>query len=212
MRVHWNADRIIRRNGWDTLWYKASLPTETGFDGTQKWGTRPAEDRGYLYESPKTIKVLFTSVNQTENFDAAGSIEEGTARGTVRARRPVALNDKLIPQQFPVRRDFLKVRGDGSADTSRDIWLQQILAVRDSVTSYQPGTDFQLNKDKDSGSCEIEWLEGGRSPSEGSSYSVQAMVQPVWIVTDHPQVRALRGRQLPWLCQLSRYDGGVHRG
>lgn len=213
-RVHRNADQLVKKNGWPTWWYQASLAPEVRFDGSQGWTQASGDNRGYIHEPPKLISVMFVSIDTTEDFDMVGAWAKGRCSGTLRVKDQIGNQDRLIPQRFPFRDNFTRQRSMGTnLDTCRDLWIDELLSIRLSAdVQYAQGADYQLVRNEDTGVCQIEWLSGGKKPGDGEYYTVLAMIRPVWIVQSHPMIRVLRGYQLPWKCQLVRDDVSTRGG
>lgn len=205
--------QLIEKVGWPCLWYENTLSTEVAHDGSTSWGDDSAGSRGYVEEAPAQITVMFTSHNSDEKFEVTGAWESGKARGTVDANIFIADQERIIPQvhSFPYKFQF--ERGGGAEDVIKTPWLQRILILRDSSGRYTENNDFKLSNNLITGESTITWVDGGRTPSVGTKYSVKALIFPIWRVSSVPKVRGLnRDDQLPWVFDLVRDDVGVRGG
>lgn len=207
--VYRQADQLVKREGWPCLWYRSSLSVSARYDGTVDYTATDSDGRGYIHETARSIPVLFTSHSQDERFDMAGSWASGRCSGTIRVANAVKNQDRIVPTTFPMADNFIQTRSAASTDTVRSRYLVTIESIRDSDTVYTKGTDYQLVSNASTGVSIIEWLGGGLSPTAGANYSVVCTFRPIWVVNNHPMIRALDHQQLPWRVELIRDDVSV---
>lgn len=203
---------LIKKVGWEVLWYKAMLCPKTRTDGQLDHTCSSCDERGYIYSEPVAIKGIFHSDNRQEDFNMAGAWEMGTARFSYEAHRELGVQDKIIVLSHPVRDSLVIERGAGSSDVIRSPNAVELLAVRDEGATYNVGSDCSLVVDA-SGNSSIKWEEGSTSPAAGENYSIIFTLQPTWIAAEHPMYRAFGSRDrdfLPHAVLLKRYDVAIN--
>lgn len=207
------ADQIIRRVGWPCLWYRSSYVPSERLDGSQRYAVADSDNRGYKFQDPVAIQVLFTGHALDENFEMMGAFEQGRCSGTIQVAYKVKHHDRIVPRVFALTDEFTVVRGSSSVDLLADRWLAEVFVLRSASAAYTQETDFVVSVDPVTGQPSIEWLQGGLSPSPGSKYVVIASFYPIWIIKNHPMLRSINGKkQLPWRVELARDDVSVRGG
>lgn len=198
--------------------------------------------KGYTYEDPiEEIALVMSITHNKEYNDSAGVFEIGDAVMTVPKhvfkevihpmnRSGIAnlvydrknrmydigqydlvtlLDDEYKTSELLIKGEMMYGR---PADTLLNEDVTTIITIRKSnpltgeIITYSKDEDFQIVGNR------IEWLEGGKSPSEGETYSVTYKHRPVFTVfTNLPKPRFQDGQELPRYVALRYRAGGIEK-
>lgn len=205
---------LIKRVGRRCLWRSALLCPCQRADGGQDALCTACDERGYLYGDTTPLSALLTGDGRKEQFDMQTAWEKGTARATIDCDIDVGSQDQLIVLDMPVRDFEVVTRAAGTLiDTLRTPRVERVIRLHTSSRGYTLGSDFTLATTS-AGVSTITWINGGAKPTDGERYTAQIAINPIWIIASHPMSRTFgpsKKQQLPWRCDLERYDRAIAR-
>lgn len=208
---------LIRRVGRPCTWEQAIKCPNIDEYGAHKHtcSSCDPDSRGYLYAPPVSTHFLFLSDDRKEDFNMSGAWEKGDARCSMPANFDVGIEDRIIPQNDPVRDNLILTRGASAEgqDIIRSPHVIELLRVQSISRTFVRNVDYKLVQNA-AGQWTVDWSLGGTEPVAGENYSILFDCNPVWIASSHAMIRAFgpnKSDQLPKRVNLRRYDASVVR-
>lgn len=170
---------------------------------------------GYLYQKqPKPITVLITSDQRSKRAGEPGMWEKGSATGTIPAHIDCGDRDRIIPQNQETRYEKMALRGDTDTD-SLEIphVVRTFLVVDKDNKEYKEDINFDLVT-LANGYAGLKWRANTAQPATGQHYTVLLIMRPIWVISSVPKDRGFGdgpSRQLPWRCDLKRFDQALEK-
>lgn len=188
----------INRHGYNVTWEKAMYcPQLKGPSPTQHDINCQLCNQGFLFIDPVKTKMLFTSVNLSQQFYAYGRFDSGRAQVSAFPEFKMSFWDRVTLHDSRSRFQELVKRQRGTlSDRLKYQPLSIVLIVwsigDNEVAQGVPDVDYRV--DDDTGN--IIWLTANR-PGADTFYSISYFFRPRYIVQD--VLHNVRDMQIPKL-------------
>jgi hypothetical protein len=175
----------LRLHGEQVRWLKAMpcshVNAALNYD---EGGSCPDCEHGFRYREmtlPSGARALVQTVRRAQAHPDIGIFMQGSLQVTVMPDEiPLSQFDKLVLTEREQQARERVVRGAGGSDALAHPYPARVVEVSDDETVYQAGADYAFDDEKGV----ITWIEGGKAPQAGATYSCLYMYHPVyWFVT-----------------------------
>jgi hypothetical protein len=179
-------NRIVVQKGYVVQWEKATkCPCmQIGGSGQPDYNCPVCMGKGWTWFDPKFIQGIMTALTRDYKYENPGERGEGTSSFTTLAYNTLGYYDRITHLDSLARHSELIRKGFHNGKDKIRFQPMDIIYCRDLDREYVEEVDFTY----DVNSFEIQWIPGGKEPNTGTTYSVEYLTHPRWIVKEMPNI------------------------